>query len=306
MPFVKLDCGILNSTLWFDRQARDVFITALLMAEPYELLEPIQQIHVDSLEYTGWLVPAGWYGFVPAAGVGITHRAGIEESEGREALRVLGSPENSSRTPDYEGRRLVRINGGYLVLNFIKYREKDASAADRQRRWRERQKAKAKGKPSRVTESPLRVISNQAEAEAEAEVQQLAPLAVTPPAKTTAKPLAYRPRIDVAWPGRPNVPGSLHAEFRTKLGGDPETADARLHAWYPIAAAPFEDQPIGDDDFRFWRSRFREWLGTTEKPARATKSAAPTPVYNDEDWCHHDPPCGSRDWHAMKVQAEHA
>ena len=221
MPFVKLDCGILNSTLWFDRQARDVFITALLMAEPYELLEPIQQIHVDSLEYTGWLVPAGWYGFVPAAGVGITHRAGIEESEGREALRVLGSPENSSRTPDYEGRRLVRINGGYLVLNFIKYREKDASAADRQRRWRERQKAKAKGKPSRVTESPLRVISNQAEAEAEAEVQQLAPLAVTPPAKTTAKPLAYRPRIDVAWPGRPNVPGSLHAELGRNSAATP-------------------------------------------------------------------------------------
>jgi len=269
MPFVKLDCGILNSTLWFDRQARDVFITALLMAEPFELLEPTPQIHVDSLEYTGWLVPAGWYGFVPAAGVGITYRAGIEESEGREALRALGSPENSSRTPDYEGRRLVRIDGGYLVLNFIKYREKDATSADRQRRWRERAKLKAQDKPSRVTGPPSRVISNQAEAEAEAEVQQLATLAVTPTAKTTAKPLAYRPRIDVAWPGRPPVPGSLHAEFRDKLGGDPETADARLNAWYPIAAAPYDGQDIGDDDFRFWRARFREWLGTTVKPVSA-------------------------------------
>src|SRR3990167_930952 len=39
MPFVKLDCGILDSTLWFDRDARDVFLTALLMAVPYEVRE---------------------------------------------------------------------------------------------------------------------------------------------------------------------------------------------------------------------------------------------------------------------------
>ena len=65
------------------------------------------------------------------------------------------------------------------------------------------------------------------------------------------------------------MPGSLHAEFRDKLGGDPETADARLNAWYPIAAAPYDGQDIGDDDFRFWRARFREWLGTTVKPVSA-------------------------------------
>jgi len=78
-----------------------------------------------------------------------------------------------------------------------------------------------------------------------------------------SKPLAYKPRIDVAWPGRPPVPGSLHAEFLSKLGGDEEDARSRLEAWYPVAALAWADKPIGDDDFRFWRARFREWQGTT-------------------------------------------
>jgi hypothetical protein len=148
MPFVKLDCGILNSTLWIDRAARELFITALLMAEPYELLEPLPQIAVDALDFTGWHVPPGWYGFVEAAGPGIIHRAGLDDGPGPiyqaavEALRRLGEPEPASRSHEFEGRRLVRVDGGFIVLNFIKYREKDATTADRSRRWRERQRLK--------------------------------------------------------------------------------------------------------------------------------------------------------------------
>jgi hypothetical protein len=94
------------------------------------------------------------------------------------------------------------------------------------------------------------------------------------------------------------VPGSLHAEFVDKLGGDPEEARAQLHAWYPEAAAPFEGQPIGDDDFAFWRARFREWVGTTRQVDRARASPVPTSY---GAWCDHDPPCTSREWHAMLV-----
>ena len=97
----------------------------------------------------------------------------------------------------------------------------------------------------------------------------------------TAKPLAYKPRIDVAWPGHPPVPGSLHAEFIDKLGGDKETARRRLLEWYPAAAAPYDGQPIGDDDFRFWRARFREWIGTTVKPLSPEAHPRAT---DDEIW----------------------
>ena len=138
MPFVKLDCGILNSTLWFDKAARDVFVTALLMAEPYQLGEHEPQITVDSLAPTGWSVPPGWYGFIDAAGVAILHRAKVDPEVGIEALRRLGDPEESSRTPEFDGRRLVRVNGGYIVLNYDKYRHRDYTTADRSRRYRER------------------------------------------------------------------------------------------------------------------------------------------------------------------------
>jgi hypothetical protein len=147
MAFVKLDTNILNSTLWFERVCREVFITALLMAEPHETERELEQLEVRSLAPTGWKVPPGWYGFVPAAGIGIIRRAMIDDEEaGMTALEKLGSPEEGSRTADFDGRRLVRVNGGFIVLNYMKYRDRDHSAAERSRRYRERKKLKA---PSR-------------------------------------------------------------------------------------------------------------------------------------------------------------
>lgn len=128
------------------------------------------------------------------------------------------------------------------------------------------------------------------------------------PTKTTTrddhdrKPLAYKARIDVAWPGRPPVPSSLHAEFIQKLGGDPETARRELFEWYPLAAAPYTDLPIGDDDYAFWRIRFREWVGSTRREGRV--QAAPAPASYPTDWCQHDPPCNSREWHNVLVAKE--
>jgi hypothetical protein len=138
MAYVKLDCGILNSTLWVDRESREVFITALLMAEPKEYAQPIPQYAVRDLSLTGWQAPPGWYGFVPAAGVGIINRAGISRDAGLDALERLGSPEAESRSNDFDGRRMIRVNGGYLLLNYMRYRDMDHSAAERQRRLRAR------------------------------------------------------------------------------------------------------------------------------------------------------------------------
>lgn len=140
MAFVKLDTGILNSTLWIDRDSREVFITALLMAIPRQFSEPIAQIEVESLTPTGWEAPAGWYGYVEAAGVGIIGRAMIDKAAGLAALARLGSPENDSRSPAFEGRRMIRMDGGYVILNYDHYRQKDHTAAKRQRDLRARKK----------------------------------------------------------------------------------------------------------------------------------------------------------------------
>jgi len=141
--YVKLDSGMLNSTVWLDRDVRDVFITALLMAELRELREPTPQIEVTSLKQTGWMVPPGWYGVAHAASSGIVARAGVPLADGIAALVKMGSPELDSRSGDFEGRRLVRIDGGFVVLNYMRYREKDYSAAERMARYRARKAAAA-------------------------------------------------------------------------------------------------------------------------------------------------------------------
>ncbi len=139
MPFVKLDCALLDSTLWVDRPAREVFLTALLMGEPYTLESDEKEIETRTLERTDFIVPAGKYGFVRAAGTGIGRRAGLDDKdEVLDALERLASPEADSRSPEFDGRRLVRINGGFIILNWEKYRRKDHTAAERQRRHRER------------------------------------------------------------------------------------------------------------------------------------------------------------------------
>lgn len=140
---MKLDTGILTSTLWVDRDGREVFITALLMAEPFEVMEPLQQMEVQTMKETGWVVPPGWYGFVRAAGVGITRMAGVDRESGLAALERMGLPEPDSRSKEFDGRRLVRVDGGYIILNYFKYRDRDYGAADRMRRLRERRRVTA-------------------------------------------------------------------------------------------------------------------------------------------------------------------
>jgi hypothetical protein len=175
MPFVKLDCNILDSTLWFDRDGRDVFVTALLMAEPVELTNPAPEVSIDDTSYTGWAAPPGWYGFVPAAGTAIVRRAGIDQEEGYAALRRLAAPDPESRTPDYDGRRMIRTDGGFLILNYNKYRERDYTAAERSARYREKKRnAQESAARHAVSSASHAVISRsvtQAEAEAEAEAE---------------------------------------------------------------------------------------------------------------------------------------
>jgi hypothetical protein len=282
MPFVKLDCGMLNSTLWFEREAREVFITALLMAEPREFLERVQQIEVRTLDPTGWEAPPGWYGFVPAAGVGILHRARVEKKAGYTALETLGKPEDSSRSQDFEGRRLIRIDGGYIVLNYMKYRDRDYTAAERQRRYRERKAAKG----SHRDNGALHRNITQAEAEAEVEMistgnpdqeKNLASVC-SADAKTDTQPTNQNPHHKPtnlingseqrrhgqhAWCDYERelcVPYQLHQQFQ-KQGL--KTSD-ELKAWYPTVVAGVNGQPVGDL-FAFWRVSFDNLVGTPVK-----------------------------------------
>ena len=141
MPFVKLDTGILDSSLWSEpAQTCKCWITLLAMADAE--------------------------GFVRSTAPGIARRANLGLTDTEAALAIFESPDSHSRTLDEEGKRIKRIDGGYQIVNYEKYRERDYTAAERQKRWREKKKSNA------VTPVTRNVISHRvthAEADAEAD-----------------------------------------------------------------------------------------------------------------------------------------
>ena len=121
MPFVKLDTGILDSTLWIERECREVFITALLMADPHELREATHTIKIGSLDHDEFVIPPGWYGFIAAAGpddhlVGI--RSGTEViGRARPECLAVAQPRLEAGNRRQLRRRRVRYNHGGALLN---------------------------------------------------------------------------------------------------------------------------------------------------------------------------------------------
>jgi hypothetical protein len=138
MPFVKLDAGILDSSLWAEApEIRVVFITILAMTRPHGVCE--------------------------ATAPGIARRANLPLKLVRTALSTLEAPDPDSRSAEDQGRRLVRVDGGYRVVNYTKYRDKDHSATERKRRQRQRSRRDT------VTSRRDIVTVTQGEGEAETE-----------------------------------------------------------------------------------------------------------------------------------------
>lgn len=122
--------SILNSTVWAEsKEVRLLWITMLAMKDQDGLVE-------SSL-------------------VGLAKQAGLSFEETKEAIVVLESPDQRSEIhQEYDGRRVKRVEGGWLVLNHLKYRDEIAKLRERQRKaeyqrnWRARQKlVKGAGKP---------------------------------------------------------------------------------------------------------------------------------------------------------------
>lgn len=61
---------------------------------------------------------------VEASVPGLARAAGVSLEECARALEVLKSPDPYSRSRDFEGRRVEGVDGGWLVLNGAKYRQK--------------------------------------------------------------------------------------------------------------------------------------------------------------------------------------
>lgn len=95
--YAKLFHSIVHSTIWREEDhIRLVWITMLAIADKN--------------------------GFVEASIPGLADVSRVTLDECKEALDRLASPDEFSRSQDYEGRRIESMDGGWLLLNYTKYR----------------------------------------------------------------------------------------------------------------------------------------------------------------------------------------
>jgi len=90
-----------------------------------------------------FLAKANYHGIVKASRSGMIRSSNVSEKDFDRALKVLESPDSDSRSPEFDGRRIEKIEGGWLVLNYKKYREysySESPVAIRQRRHREKKR----------------------------------------------------------------------------------------------------------------------------------------------------------------------
>lgn len=77
-------------------------------------------------------------GFVNATAPGIAREANVPLEKTNEALATLEAPDPASRTTKDSGRRIRRVDGGYVIINYGDYRKRDHTNAERQARFRAR------------------------------------------------------------------------------------------------------------------------------------------------------------------------
>jgi hypothetical protein len=101
--------------------------------------------HTTVRVWVAMLAQADADGVVEGSVPGFANLAHVTVDEMRAAVATLSSPDPDSRTPDNEGRRIERIEGGWRVLNYARYRqraqEKEGSKAPAMRAYRARRKA---------------------------------------------------------------------------------------------------------------------------------------------------------------------
>ena len=202
--YTKLFHSILDSSVWQeDDRTRLVWITLLAMADKH--------------------------GEIQASIPGVAKRAGVPLEAAESAIGKLMAPDRYSRTPDHEGRRIAKIDGGWEILNHAKYRF-EASIEDCREKAKERQQRRRNGLQKQEGENPtgcdkalrgvthrdmsrpVTVLPYNAEAEADAEKTPLPPKGGTPaepgvgahevPAGKKRKP--RKPKVDLS-----NDPGFL-------------------------------------------------------------------------------------------------
>ncbi len=113
-------------------------------------------------------------GIVRSSVGALAYTARVPILDCERAISLFEAPDPDSRSPENEGRRIKRVDGGFLILNYAKYRqarnndERSVYMAEYMREYRRKQKSKD---VNLNVSLPLATLAK-AEAEAEAEAEK--------------------------------------------------------------------------------------------------------------------------------------
>lgn len=156
--FTKLFQEILSSSIWNeDDKTRIVWVTLLAACNQG--------------------------GVVRASVGGLAHQARVSRDDCFRALEKLSSPDEDSRSEEWDGRRIGKIDGGFLILNYARYRDR-RSEDERREYMREYMRKYRKQNVNNSKQSKPGLAYAEAEAEAEKEL-----FPETAPRPAPSKPL---------------------------------------------------------------------------------------------------------------------
>jgi hypothetical protein len=198
MPgYTKLFSSIVHSTIWREEDhVRIVWVTMLALADKNGIVE------------------------ASIPGLSDVSRVSIEQCS--DALDKLKSEDQYSRSQDFDGRRIAEIDGGWLLLNYVKYRGKLVKE-----KVREQTRERVKRHRERVTQNVTRNANvTPSNAQSEAESQSEAKAEAYTKKKNTKKnnPNNYSKPFEEFWKAYP----------KKKAKG------AAWKAWQQIALPPVE------------------------------------------------------------------
>lgn len=128
MSFTKLDPGITESSIWFAPPA-------------------------TRCVWFAFLAKSDMNGFVNVSRPGMEHLCNVTKEEFDTAIKYLEGPDPESKSKRYEGRRIEKVDGGWMVINHDKYHDhenkKREQTKERVKRWR----SKKEGLPSHTLSS---------------------------------------------------------------------------------------------------------------------------------------------------------
>lgn len=112
MAYVKLSTNIIHSTIWREKhETVRVWIAMLALSDRD--------------------------GFVRVSLPGLIEAARVEPAQMAEALTKFQSPDEFSRSEEFEGKRIAKVPGGWKILNYALYRDQD-NAEERKEKDAER------------------------------------------------------------------------------------------------------------------------------------------------------------------------